>query len=70
MPGKQQKGCSNVYTKSATAFSTGKLDLHIKEDILYHRVVSHKKVGKGVMSAVSAFGVQVPASWFKGSEVR
>jgi hypothetical protein len=70
MPRKQQKGCSKVYTKSATAFSTGKRDLQIEEDILYHKVMSHKKVGKVVMSMVSAFGVQVSVSWFKGSEVR
>jgi hypothetical protein len=44
MPRKQHKRCSKVYTKSATAFSTGKLDLQIKEGILYSSAISHKNV--------------------------
>lgn len=45
---KQQKRCSNVYTKSATCFSTYKLDLKNREGTLYYSVMSHKNVTKVV----------------------
>ena len=78
---KQQKRCSNVYTKSATCFSTYKLDLKNREGTLYSSVMSHKNVTKVVwyilvqvsslnntMSMVS--GVSVQISRFRGSEFR
>jgi len=45
---KQQKRCSNVYTKSATCFSTYKLDLKNREGTLYYSVMSYKNVTKVV----------------------
>jgi hypothetical protein len=59
---KQPKRCSKLYTKSAACFSTSKLDVKNKEDILYSRIISHKNVIKVEMSAVSGGRCRVSAN--------